>query len=68
MHHLDLIDHYLFQFFQTFIRKCLKLYNKNLEQVKNGNLKFLNFNVNKKNYFNLIFNNKVYNLNLRGNK
>jgi hypothetical protein len=26
LHHLDLIDHFIFQFFQNFYQKCLKLY------------------------------------------
>jgi hypothetical protein len=42
VHHLDLIDHYIFQFFQTFIRKCLKLYKKNINIMKNTVSKFIN--------------------------
>jgi hypothetical protein len=44
IHHLDLIDHYIFQFFQTLIRKCVKLYKKNIKLFKKASFKFNNFN------------------------
>jgi hypothetical protein len=34
VHHLDLIDHYVFQFVQTFVRKYLKLYKKSIKVLK----------------------------------
>lgn len=44
IHHLDLIDHYIFQFFQFFIRKCFKIYKKYLNILKNTTSVFINFN------------------------
>jgi hypothetical protein len=41
VHHLDLIDHYIFQFFQTFVRKCLKLYRKNITLIKKINARYI---------------------------
>jgi hypothetical protein len=63
VHHLDLFDHFIFQFFQIFIRKCLKLYKKNLHVVKTGLSRFYNYNINHKNYNNLVFTNKIYSIN-----
>ena len=58
VHHLDLIDHYIFQFFQTFIRKCVRLYKKNIDVTQNTISKFVDFsNMNKK-YYKVLFNNK----------
>jgi len=65
VHHLDLIDHYIFQFFQTFIRKCLKLYKKNINIMKNTSSKFINFSNINKSYYNIVFSNKNYDINLR---
>ncbi len=66
VHHLDVIDNFIFQFFQTLIRKCLKLYKKNLNVTRDYLSRFSNFNVNEKNYNNLIFNNEIYkNINLK---
>jgi hypothetical protein len=65
VHHLDLIDHYIFQFFQTLVRKCLKLYKKNINILKYTVLKFSNFANLNKNYFNFIFIDANYNINLK---
>jgi len=62
VHHLDTIEHYGFQFAQTFARKCAKLYTKG---VINGKYRiytdlsdFDNFDVTHK----LTFENNNYNL------
>jgi hypothetical protein len=65
VHHLDLIDHYIFQFFQVFIRKSSKLYKKNLNIIKHTISKFTHFSNINKNYYNIVFNNKNYNINFK---
>jgi len=68
VHHLDIVDHYIFQFFQTFIRKSSKLYKKNLNIMKNTISKFVNFSNFSKSYHSLVFNNKNYDINLKKKK
>jgi hypothetical protein len=65
VHHLDLIDHYIFQFFQTFVRKCLKLYKKYTNIFKKTASKFINFNKVAKVYNTLTLENKNYLINLK---
>jgi len=65
VHHLDLIDHYIFQFFQVFIRKSSKLYKKNVNIIKHTISKFTHFSNINKNYYNIVFNNKNYNINFK---
>ena len=43
IHHLDAVDHFIFQFFQTFNRKCLNLYNYKIMIVKRREYRFVNF-------------------------
>jgi hypothetical protein len=58
IHHLDLLDHYLFQFFQIFIKKSLRLYKKNLYLVSFNTNAFINYKKNPQKYLNLILINK----------
>jgi len=68
LHHLDLIDHYIFQFFQTFVRKTLKTYKKYNYLFKNSVSKFITFNNVNKSYNKTVFENKNYSINLKKNK
>ena len=62
VHHLDLIDHYIFQFFQFFIKKTLKIYNKYANLLKITISKFINFN---KITNSVLIKNKNYNFNYK---
>jgi hypothetical protein len=39
IHHLDLVDHYIFQFYQVFLQKIAKLYKKYPKLLKISNSK-----------------------------
>jgi len=43
VHHLDLIDHFVFQFFQIFSKRALKLYKKTPLLLKLSSLKYVNY-------------------------
>jgi hypothetical protein len=43
VHHLDLIDHHIFQFFQALTKKCTTLYTKNLKFLKQTTKKLSKF-------------------------
>ena len=43
VHHLDLIDHYVFQFFQVFLRKYLKISKKYTKLARKMAFRFFNF-------------------------
>jgi hypothetical protein len=68
LHHLDLIDHYIFQFFQTFVRKTLKTYKKYNYLFRNSISKYMTFSKINRNYNKLVFENKNYSINLKKQK
>ena len=67
VHHLDLIDHFIFQFFQIFIRKSLRLYKKNMRAAKKYLSRFAYYDIKQKNYDSLLFTNKIYLINKNSN-
>jgi hypothetical protein len=64
-HHLDLIDHYIFQFFQISVRKCLKLYKKYTKIFKKSATRYINFGNINKSYNLLTLENKNYLINFK---
>jgi len=67
VHHLDLIDHYMFQFFQTFIRKSSNLYkNKSLNDSRLFNSKYILFTPFKHRRLPIFLESKIYDIDLKG--
>jgi hypothetical protein len=65
VHHLDLVDHYIFQFYQSYARKCLKLYQGNVSLVKTAMSKYVNFGNIDKSHDKLTLENKNYLFNFK---
>jgi hypothetical protein len=65
LHHLDLIDHFIFQFFQNFYQKCLKLYKRATMRVKRRFRDFDNFLIFDKFGYKLIYDNLYYDIKIK---
>ena len=65
IHHLDLIDHFIFQFFQTFYRKTLHLYNYRVMIIKRREYRFTNFHDVDSVAAKFVFYDSYYNINMK---
>jgi hypothetical protein len=60
VHHLDLLDHYFFQFFQNFAKRALSLYKKTPLLTKTSLTKYVNQDLSKTTKRSLTFTNRTY--------
>ena len=60
VHHLDILDHYFFQFFQNFAKRALSLYKKTPLLTKISLTKYVNQDLSKTTKRSLTFTNRTY--------
>jgi hypothetical protein len=60
VHHLDLVDHYFFQFFQVFSKRALSLYKKTPLLMKISLSKYINYSEANSRKKKIIYKNTVY--------
>jgi len=65
LHHLDLVDHYMFQFYQVFAKRSSKLYKQYTKIFKTTISKFVNFNNLSEVKHKIIFDQPNYNITLK---